>query len=838
MGDSADAREIRKDYSPLGRPGALRYLPPWVLASVAYATLSLAIFGDALFAAADLVITHRQGDISFYFTRFRQFGFDELRNGNFPLWNPYTYSGAPFIGTVQSAMLYPLNFIFYFLPLAKAINLSIVFHHALTGILMYAWARGRSLQPLAAFVSGILLMFGSAYFMRAFAGHLTMLNALAWTPLIFLAVDRIFDNPSLKWALVGAFATSMQTLAGYPQSAYASALALAMYCAFRYIPAPRKIALTSSLAIVAVLPLLMCAMPLWMGFDAGQESLRGGGVDYEFAATFSLPPENLLTVIAPRLFGDHVNFPYWGRWSIWDASLYFGIGGFALMLFGIARGEGNQKRFSTSIMLVFVLICLGAYTPAFKPIFDFVPGFNLFRAPSKYAFHAAIFAALLSGIGLQALLERKSGARALSILFFVLSAGIGAVAVALRLDAIRNNENVRAEEAIQWMRDSGETFLLGEIGPFFGQQVSVFSSLTLLIPAGLCLVVAVALWHARTYRSAALVLAAISMVDAIAHAASYRENFLLEENDRPSIEALYAHDPGDYRILNLSGLDHSVRNQTMMIDHHSIWGYDPLILRRTAEFVEFTQRHDQSVYAGERLSPFSQWDSQFHELDITKFPPAGPWPNTYHPLLRMLRCRYVIPDVGTTPQIDRVAITKMGNDLPRFYFADRAEIIEDSEATFEALAAPGFDLEGTVILDRAPGIMPAPAVEAHTLSVVDESSDHVTLEIHASTPTVLVMTDAYSEHWKAWGLTGSVQSEYEVLPANHAIRAVPLQAGDHIFRIEFLPDSYVIGRWVSMGSTILFGCLMVVAAIQALAEWAGGRKRKHVRRRRIVSYRN
>ena len=796
-------------------------LPVWLWVGLGYAGLTFAIFGDALIATGDLVITHRPGDTSLYFTRFRYFGFSELQNGNLALWNPHIFGGAPFVGTVQSAMLYPLNLIFLFLPVAKAVNVSIAFHHFLTGVLMYAWARNRELRAFPAFFSGVLVMFGAAYFMRAYAGHLTMLNALAWTPLILLSVDKIFTRPSLGWSLVGVFAVSMQASAGYPQSAYASALVLAMYCVFRYVRCERKVGVAMALAPIAVLPALICALPLWTGLEAGGESLRGGGVDYAFATTFSFPPENLLGFLAPRYLGDHVTFPYWGRWSIWDASLYFGVGGFALMLFGIVRGEAAQKRFSTVIMLVMLLICLGGYTPAFRWIFDWVPGFSLFRAPSKYAFHVAIFAALLSGIGLQAVLDGKRGTRVLSGIFAVFSVLFLAAFVALRLDAVFHDEEARWIEWHEWLKGTGEVFLWGQTTDTLEIDATLFSSATMLAPALLCFVVALLLWFSNRSRTVVIWLAVVAMGDVFVHAATYRENFRISDNARGPVEELYRSVPGDNRTLSLSGLDHSVRNHEMMVGAQAMWGYDPLILRRYAEFMEFTQRHDQSVYKDAAASPSSMWDHHFHGLEVTKFPPAGPWPNTYHPLMRMLRCRYVIPASLYTPEIDGAQIVEMPGALPRFYFAQSVSVIGETEARLQALAAPDFDLEREVIVEAALSIKPKAKPRNVELAVLDSGTDHVTLDIVAPKDTFLVMTDVYSEGWRAMALEGSEQSEYQVVPTNHVLRGVPLREGVHRLRIEYAPDSYRIGRWISIGSIGVYLGLLLIVGIQAIAGWAG-----------------
>jgi hypothetical protein len=60
-----------------------------------------------------------------------------------------------------------------------------------------------------------------------------------------------------------------------------------------------------------------------------------------------------------------------------------------------------------------------------------------------------------------------------------------------------------------------------------------------------------------------------------------------------------------------------------------------------------------------------------------------------------------------------------------------------------------------------------------------------------------------------------------VQPADYVVMAVPLTAGHHLFRLEYAPASYTIGRWVSIGSVVVFACLAVV--------WGAG-----VRRRRVV----
>ena len=51
----------------------------------------------------------RQGDFYDQFYAFAAFEHSQLTAGELPLWNPYTFSGHPFLADVQAAVFYPLS---------------------------------------------------------------------------------------------------------------------------------------------------------------------------------------------------------------------------------------------------------------------------------------------------------------------------------------------------------------------------------------------------------------------------------------------------------------------------------------------------------------------------------------------------------------------------------------------------------------------------------------------------------------------------------------------------------------------------------------------------------
>jgi hypothetical protein len=98
-------------------------------------------------------------------------------------------------------------------------------------------------------------------------------------------------------------------------------------------------------------------------------------------------------------------------------------------------------------------------------------------------------------------------------------------------------------------------------------------------------------------------------------------------------------------------------------------------------------------------------------------------------------------------------------------------------------------------------------------------SAHVTrrdlgrLEITAdvTAPAILLITDAYSGGWTARSKADGAL--YDLLPANHALRAVPLDAGHHELIVEYRPRSVTIGLWVSAATwTLLFLVILGLAA--------------------------
>lgn len=760
---------------------------PYLFACAILGMLTLAMFGDLLFASGDAVVSHQTGDTSLYFSRLRPFGFSELFQGNLVLWNPHTFSGTPFLGGFQSAMLYPPNLIYGVLPLARAINVDVALHSFLVGFFTFAWAYNRGMRPIAALFAAVIPMYAGAYTMRIYVGQLTMVSAQAWTPLLFLCVDKIFDQarkkrPLLPWSLLGIFAVTVQVFAGYPHTVFVTAIAVGIYCVLMLPTAKERPHIMLALGAIAIAPLCTTAIQLWTGIAAGQESLRTGDASYEFSTSFSFPPENLLTFFAPGFFGDVTHVDYWGRWAFWDTSAFLGIIALTLAIYGALFGDRALRRFSTPIAALLLVIALGRYTPAFRFIFEWVPGFAQFRAPSKFMYPVSLFAAMLAGVGVDLLL--KSGRRAgwISLLALLWAGALAAGAIAVRIASSGDPEESAWRRMLEDLKSSDEVWRWGATRELFFTNTENFAFQALVIGAVTCVIAAAMLYGASKFRPLVYALVALGIIEIFAYARAYRATYNLSENYRPEISAFYEEHKGEHRVFDLPGLDHAARNFAIEAREHAMWGYDPVVLRRYGEFMAFAQGKENR----------RTWD-------LDRRPPNGPWPSEYHPILRLLRCRYLIPPIGSLKEIEEV-----DGALPHYFLVQDYKVVEDEDSAFAALEEEGFDPLKTVVLESTPSPAPEASEARATLRIVDRSTDHMTFECDLDKAAILVVTDVYSEGWRAVALPGSVQSQYEVLPADFVLRAIPLTAGHHAFRLEYSPLSYRLGRAFSIISLLIF----------------------------------
>ena len=727
--------------------------------------LAAAALAGSFAIPANWVIGGFDTDLIKQFLAWRAFAAQTLLSGHLPLWNPYTYSGQPFLGGFQSALLYPPNAIFLVLPLARAVNASMFGHLLLLGWGMHRLASRRGLHPLAAWVCAAVLPLSGAVFPHLFAGHLSNVCSMAWAPWIFLGLQDFHRGPGIRGLLLASAAACLQILAGHVQYVFYTAVAAGVQAiVLSLCDRPLRLRALPAVAALYVAAAILAAAQLFPGLASLAPGVRQARLGFDFASMFSFPVENLLTSVAPGFFGDLAGHPYWGRGYLWEMSVFTGISG--LILAAIALFDSDRKRevrIDLVVAGILLLLGLGNHTPLFRFLYEHVPGFDRFRGISKFTFPATLFLVLAIGAGADAVIRGRVPRRALGICAVQAGIAAGIAGICLLTHPLLLSGFVAEAHA------TVESYLRATVAadPVFLRLAGLQAGSSAL-HAGIVLVLigAAILGAGRRpiLRWAPLILLPLELAGfATTHFALSNGDLVLPKG----LKIFVANHPGNYRVLDAAEV-----NNGFLLGAPDVWGDDPGVLRRYAEFISATQGANPD--------------------ETTQFAIFRKIPSVY----AMLRFRYsFLPSSKGT-----VVTEQVKKPMDEVQLIADYRVIPDRNGIFAALAKPSFDPRKTVILESLPVPRPVPSDHPGTARVTGSAPDWLTISADVERPALLLVTDTYSQDWRARPLKDSVQAVYDVLPANYVLRAIPLAPGHHEIRLEYIPGGFVVGIAVSIAA--------------------------------------
>lgn len=393
------------------------YAPPAPhLVALAWTTAFVLLLGAPLFAGQFLVGPHSDQFIAGY--AFRNFWTEQVRaHGAVPLWNPYIFGGLPYVGAMHGDLLYPFSWVRLVLPTDLAMSLAFVVHLILAGWFTYLFLRALGLSWTAAVVGALAYQLSGQVASLVHPGHDGKLYVSALLPLALWGLTRWIRDGRWSGAGVLGLATGLAILSPSFQMAYYLLLGaglFALYLAFvdPERPPSRRAAWTR-LGVAAgavVLGFGLAAVQLWPFFaylPFSPRSVAGSSSGWEYATSWSLPPEELLNVIVPRFSGAVET--YWGRNPIKLHSEYLGV--VPLLLATLGLFGSPRPRLARAFAVIagfFLLVSLGGYTPFYRLVYELLPMMKKVRAPSMAFYHVAFAVAVWSALGV----ERVAGARA------------------------------------------------------------------------------------------------------------------------------------------------------------------------------------------------------------------------------------------------------------------------------------------------------------------------------------------------------------------------------------------------------------------------------------------
>jgi hypothetical protein len=184
--------------------------------------------------------------------------------------------------------------------------------------------------------------------------------------------------------------------------------------------------------------------------------------------------------------------------------------------------------------------------------------------------------------------------------------------------------------------------------------------------------------------------------------------------------------------------------------------------------------------------------------------------NGYVPIYRMLRGHFAIGGKESLPEI-----MEYGGAMPHVKLIRQYAVVQGRDKILRAVLSPSFDPAQKVILESPPDPEPTPSGEAGKAEVTESRTDFMVIEADLEKPAILLVTDNYDKSWEARALPGSSQSRYEVMPANYTLRAIPLAAGHHEIRMEYMPKGFRTGRWISIVAAAGYAVALALAVKSA-----------------------
>jgi len=371
----------------------------------------LALFFSSLLFFYDLfgeryLLTER--DLAPYFIPPRFFWMESLKQWDFPLWNPYQFSGQPFFANPQNAALYPFNGLFFLFPFDIAFNSIILLHFFLAGLFTYLLMRDLKVGSAGSLISGFIWMLGG--YLLSVHSLLTILLSVVWTPLIMLFFRRAMISPGIRNEIMTAVFITLSFLGGGIEVVYGNFFVLLIMMIFSInrgdfkesllmatkdvIPAKAGIQASSlrkqgtsilragfprikygaglikpgmanclklisiciirfkSLLIISILFIILSAVQLVPFLELWIHSIRGAGISFQEATVWSFAPKDILLFFLPDAYGYFLDMKKYWITQCWLKTMYLGGLPFILSLIfflfphpdPLPEGEGARRN--------------------------------------------------------------------------------------------------------------------------------------------------------------------------------------------------------------------------------------------------------------------------------------------------------------------------------------------------------------------------------------------------------------------------------------------------------------------------------------------------------------
>lgn len=407
----------------------LRKIPKWIIAAVLYSIILLYLFYPTLTLHQDKILFGYDLRDYFYYTRY--FLQSSIKHFHIPWWNPYTFSGMPYLEHPQNgSIFYPFIWVFMLFPYHQSYTWFYLIHIFIAMIGMYIlsgelYKKGNlSKTFIPSWISG--LVFGlSGYFITYVAGgQVDIISAISWIPVTYFFFWRLIHAGTFpeqrRYIGFSALFFALQIFAGYQAISLFMLLLLGMTVVyFTVIKHAYKPILFVILA--GILAYLVCFIDILPKFIYLSQSMRSSALTYDLSYPKELTFNGLINIIKPKN-NTHEQFTFF-KYMLGNG--YIGLTASLLAVLSLLSAV-KWKKIRLDILLflgmaiITLWISLGSNAPfdLYYVIWKYFPLYHNFRYAEKHLILVIFSLSILSGYGV--MVVRHQIIRSLITIFLVI----------------------------------------------------------------------------------------------------------------------------------------------------------------------------------------------------------------------------------------------------------------------------------------------------------------------------------------------------------------------------------------------------------------------------------
>jgi len=765
------------------------------------------------------------------------------RDGEAPLWNPYTMAGHPIYADGVTRVASPFLLFYKFFDIPLGYSIARITELLLGAIFMYGFLITLGAGPPGGLMGALVFAF-SAHSML----HLTGLGwwgGLMWLPLIFLFIERATSRQRYNWAILAGIILGAQFFCGYlPNQAYYPGAIILAYVFFAYRQsraahgrAERWRAYRRGVGMAAVTLLIGFGLgatqwaPMLELLKYSNRRIIGAELGYIY-----LPPWYAATMFFPNMFGAAYDATALRLFTALGVShdhiLYIGIAALlplGFVIYARKQVEDGKRRDQIIFFLLLagVALVLMMAAPLYVRVTRFIPLMQVIRVAVRAGVLFLFAASALVGLGVDLLLRSRTDAvkgflRIAKRWIAAVGAGLGLVAQSCW---IARYTGFAVDQA-----GSGRLAFARRSAAFLAFQFFRFDP-AILIP--LALVIGV-FWLTRQWAAGRLrreaflfVLVGLLVADLFWNSGQFNSTFERSRVfPRTQITDLLRTLPAGRVLVTPSDIETN-RKAVEETGAQKIIAPPNTLLAYQVPTV--TGKNQQ----------FPKWYREFAELiEPQPYMSHVVFDRSQSPLFDLLNVRYIMTHDAAAPlpgcellrSAEGVSLYENPKVLPRAFAIERALEVTTHEAALDALKAPGFDPRNLAVIEtereqteraarekrsllppaEAPQGGPARG-ETGDAAIVEDKRDRVRVECDLAHDAIIVLSDNYYPGWRA-DIDGQ---PVDVLRANITMRAVRAPAGHHLITFVFAPGILRLSAYASIASGL-------AAATGLIVLWARG----------------